>query len=319
MKKTSWDFSRTLSIKFDIDTEISYEDFCRNKQYQDQIEIIDAHFVLPDGYRYIRNYLCVWLPLAMQLNLGMDMVRIHSNFIKLLGDLLEFDINENFKNVSKKKIKNIQKIVDKQKDPYEVDVIDLIQTLLVAGDGVDAAPLVNELIIGITLKDKEALNNAMIELIDSYYSITKIPNKRMYYAIFQILIQKEHMFFLYDWRKDMVICSADNLKKHITWASIIYDLTAFLYDSIPSDIQGNVLYLKGEYHSTSSIEAYFKEIVEQFETIKNIEISVLSKEFNTDKRGEIDKILPNADIWFKKHKWQKQYIKVERKFKLKKP
>jgi hypothetical protein len=142
----------------------------------------------------------------------------------------------------------------------------------------------------------------MSELGGMDYHIDKMSNSRLYYTIFQIFTQREPVFLVYNGYGNLIVCSADYLSRNIDSASIVSNLTSFFYENISSKIKQNMLELRDKYQSPNLLETYLKEIVKQFETIKNIEIKTLSKEFDTNRRGELDKNLPNADLGFKKHK-----------------
>jgi hypothetical protein len=160
----------------------------------------------------------------------------------------------------------------------------------------------NDLILHNVTENENAVEGIMLELRGTRYNVDKVPNKRLYYTLFQIFTQREPVFLAYNGNGNLLVCSADYLYRNIDSASIVYNLSSFLYENISPEMKQNMLELKDKYQSSHLLEMYIKEIVKQFETVKNIEIKTLSKEFDTNKRTEIDKNLPNADIGFKKHK-----------------
>ena len=310
--------TRTISIQFDINTDISYQSFCESKDYQSKVKIVDNCFVLEDWLHYLSNFFPVWLVFDIARSLNIDWYSI----VDILGKMLRYDMRETFSG-SKDIITRINYLIERKFT--DMDFLDFIQACVVSSNGLSYSPYTNDYDYKQLLNEEhlnnEMYSNLMGSIIEGItYSQENIYHKRLEYIIFQILIQKTDIFLLYAHPHDVIICSENNLPKHLTCTYIVHNLSKFLYENLPKDIQDQLSVLKWQYMKDDLLDVYFKQIREQFEDIENIELLVTSKKgFSIEKLKELDeKYGGNALVGPVGHDNKRQHIVVTRKLKLKK-
>lgn len=317
MTKASPHIARIISIQFDINTDISYQTFCKNKDYQSKVKIVDDCFILEDWLHYLSNFFPVWLVFDIVRSLNIDWYSI----VDILGKMLRYDMMETFSG-SKDIITRINYLIKSKFT--DMDFLDFIQACAVSYNGLAYSPYTNDYDYKQLLNEEhlnnEMYSNLMGSIIEGVtYSQENIYHKRLEYIIFQILIQKTDIFLLYAHPHDVIICSENNLSKHLTCTYIVHNLSKFLYEHLPKDVQDHLSALKWQYMKDDLLDVYFKQIREQFADTKNIELSVVSKEkFSLDRWKEFEQNYPSSSISETNHKSVKKTITLERTFKLKK-
>jgi|GEM_PF-3261734 len=134
----------------------------------------------------------------MNTDLGVNLCINMNTVFKTASELFKFDIEYSFKNLTKKVIKNVKILVGDKMEYSDSDIINLIQTLVVIGDYIEAPHFYNDYLFSRIFQDDNLVEKIMKELINVGYSIEKRQNKRLYYAIFHILTHKEDIYFLYN-------------------------------------------------------------------------------------------------------------------------
>ena len=307
-----------LDLSFDINTDISYRDFSKNELFPAEINPVNDDF-MEGSFNYLGLIVSFKIATLLAYQRWPSINKIEEERIsKMMKEIFQYKITVDTTGFTLEKVACIQDLIEKYElwntTPKNI-LLGLLSDIYTEREIQIPDQAFN---LKFIYKNSEKLSNELrkaLSWIDC--NITWTPEEKYNYLVFQFLIQNQDLYFISYDEKFPVICSADNLYKNIESSGYVINLSAIFSEIIPKRILDNLKDLKNKYSGRDKISVYLREIEKQFKSLKNVEIKILSKEFNTSKWSEIDEKLPNADIGFKKHKGKKQYIKVERTFKLK--